>query len=83
LLFSDEPQTALPKRSAIKIYRYQTHDEEGTRDTLAFDPLTIEGNVYDQIKNAVQTTKDIIENISKLGEGGLEKFSTLMEHYMK
>lgn len=73
LLFADEPQTALPKRSAIKIYRYQTGNEEGTRDTLAFDPLTIEGNVYDQIKDAVQRTKEIIENISKLGETGLEK----------
>jgi ATP-dependent DNA helicase RecG len=73
LLFSDEPQTALPKRSAIKIYRYQTREQEGTRDTLAFDPLTIEGSVYDQIKSAVAKSKEIIENISKLGESGLRK----------
>jgi ATP-dependent DNA helicase RecG len=73
LLFSDEPQAALPKRSAIKIYRYQTREEEGTRDTLAFNPLTIEGNTYDQIKTTVLRTKEVIENISKLGETGLEK----------
>jgi ATP-dependent DNA helicase RecG len=52
LLFSDEPQNALPKRSAIKIYQYKTKEDEGSRETLAFDPITIEGCVYDQIKEA-------------------------------
>jgi ATP-dependent DNA helicase RecG len=75
LLFSDEPQAALPKRSAIKIYRYQTKDEEGSRDALVFDPLTIEGCAYDQIKAAVNKTKEIIEGISKLSERGLEKIT--------
>lgn len=73
LLFADEPQAALPKRSAIKLFRYQTKDEEGTRDKLAFDPLTIEGCAYNQIKAAVSKTKEIIEGISKLGEKGLER----------
>lgn len=73
ILFSDEPQAALPKRSAIKIYRYTTKNEEGSRDTLAFDPITVEGCAYDQIHEAVATTKKIIEGISKLGEKGLEK----------
>jgi ATP-dependent DNA helicase RecG len=73
VLFSDEPQTALPKRSAIKIYRYLTKKEEGSRETLAFDPKTIEGCVYDQIRDAVSTTKKIIEDISILTEQGLEK----------
>src|SRR5262249_25656955 len=41
VLFSDEPQAALPKRSAIKIYRYGTRDEESSRETLKFDPITI------------------------------------------
>jgi ATP-dependent DNA helicase RecG len=45
LLFSDDPQAILPKRSAIKIFRYQTK-EEGERDTLVFDPITIEGPIY-------------------------------------
>jgi ATP-dependent DNA helicase RecG len=73
VLFSDEPQAALPKRSAIKIYRYLTKKEEGSRETLAFDPKTIEGCVYDQIRAAVSTTKKIIEDISILTEQGLEK----------
>jgi hypothetical protein len=28
MLFHDEPQSALPKRTAIKIYRYKTRDDE-------------------------------------------------------
>jgi ATP-dependent DNA helicase RecG len=72
LLFSDEPQTALPKRSAIKIYQYKTKADEGSRDTLAFDPVTIEGCVYDQIKEAVQKTKEVVEKMKRLGEEGLE-----------
>lgn len=50
LLFSDEPQAALPKGSAIKIYRYKTTDSEGSRENLAFNPITIEGCVYKQIR---------------------------------
>lgn len=35
MLVAEEPQAALPKRSGLKIYRYKTKDEEGTRDTLS------------------------------------------------
>lgn len=72
LLFGDEPQAALPKRSAIKIFRYKTKDEEGTRETLAFDPITVEGSAYDQIIEAVNDTKKLVEGIKRLGTGGLE-----------
>lgn len=72
LLFSDEPQAALPKRSAIKIYRYRTAGEEGTRETLAFNPITIEGCLYNQIHEAVAKAQEIIQEVSVLGEHGLE-----------
>ena len=72
LLFSAEPQVTLPKRSAIKIYRYKTKSEEGARDTLAFNPLTIEGSLYDLIYAAVAKTKELVEDIKKLGPKGLE-----------
>ena len=73
VLFSDEPQAALPKRCGIKIYRYETREEEGTRDTLSGDPLSVEGCAYDQIKNAVGRTVEIVEGIQVLGSKGLEK----------
>lgn len=70
LLFSDNPQAILPKRCGIKILRYKTPGE-GTRETLV-DPITIEGDLYSQIKIAVQKTIEIVEQIKKLGPHGLE-----------
>jgi ATP-dependent DNA helicase RecG len=75
LLFSEEPQALLPKRCSIKIYRYQTNESVGTRETLSFDPITIEGCSYDQIKAAVSKTLEIVEHLSVLGEAKLEKVS--------
>lgn len=79
LLYSDEPQAALPKRCAIKIYRYKTTDPEGSRDNLAFDPLTIEGSLYEQIKKAVSTTAELIEEVKILGPEGLTSIKYPLE----
>ncbi len=68
LLFSEEPQITLPKRSSIKIYRYRTSGI-ADRDMLANQPLSIEGCVYSQIYEAVERTKEIIEGIKKLNVG--------------
>ena len=63
LLFSEEPQAVLPKRCGLKVYRYKTDTEEGSRETLDFDPISIEGNIYNQIKEAVDKTTEIIESV--------------------
>ena len=68
LLFSDEPQITLPKRSAIKIFRYKTSGI-ADRDMLDGQPITIEGCAYNQIYAAVDKTKEVIETMKKLGEG--------------
>ncbi len=75
LLFSDSPQAALPKRSAVKIFQYRTREEGLDRDTLAFTPITIEGPIYDLVYEAVLETKRIVESIKKIGEQGLENVS--------
>ena len=72
MLFHDEPQSVLPKRTGVKIYRYKTRDDEGTREQLASDPITIEGCAYDLIYEAVGKTKDIVQGIRKLTDKGLE-----------
>jgi ATP-dependent DNA helicase RecG len=72
LLYSEIPQAALPKQSGIKIYRYKTKSEEGTRETLVFDPISVEGPIYTQIFDAVKITKQIIEDEKILKESGLE-----------
>ncbi|HEX4395605.1 MAG TPA: RNA-binding domain-containing protein [Mycobacterium sp.] len=58
LLFGDEPQIALPKRSTIKIYRYKTTDSEGSRETLAFDPITIEGSSLADLRGGKEDGRD-------------------------
>jgi ATP-dependent DNA helicase RecG len=77
LLFAEEPQAAVPKHCGIKIYRYKT--DERSRESLAFDPITVEGSLYPQIKDAVDQTVRVVEQIKKLGQDGLESISYPME----
>jgi ATP-dependent DNA helicase RecG len=72
LLFAEEPQAILPKKCSIKLYRYQTKDREGSRETLVSDPITIEGYVYAQIRAVVDKTIEVIQSLNVLGPGGLE-----------
>jgi ATP-dependent DNA helicase RecG len=74
LLYSDNPQAILPKRSAIKVLRYRTK-LVAERDFLSADPETIEGPLYDLIYDAVDRIKAIIEGIEKSGPQGLERIS--------
>ncbi|WP_186827127.1 ATP-binding protein [Shimia ponticola] len=71
MLFGEEPQIEFPK-AAVKIYRYKTAAPEGTRDTLAFDPKTIDGPLVSMISEAVKTTKEAVQDIPKIGAVGLE-----------
>jgi len=75
LIFNDEPQAALPKQSGIKIYRYKTKNKDGKRENLAFDPITVDGNIYDQIHQSVNKTIEIVEDIKILTEKGFEKIN--------
>jgi ATP-dependent DNA helicase RecG len=72
LLFDDLPQSSLPKRSSVKIYRYRTSAESGTRETLDDLPETIEGPLVTQIERAVQRTTKIVENFKTLDDRGLQ-----------
>lgn len=71
LLFSEEPQALLPKRTAIKIFRYKTTELVPAREHLVFDPITMEGCAYHLIYSAVKKTQDIIEELKRLGHSGL------------
>ena len=71
MLFAEEPQVLLPK-GAVKIYRYKTSNTEGTRETLAFDPVTIDGPIYDQVRGAVTKTVELTEQIRIMTEDGLQ-----------
>ncbi|WP_417512214.1 ATP-binding protein [Methylophaga sp.] len=71
LLFAEEPQAIVPKRSGLKIYRYKTSAEEGSRETLDFDPVSIDGNVYSQIYNSVSQVAKIVESVRLQTPDGL------------
>ena len=75
LLFAEEPQAILPKHCGIKLYQYATKDEEGSREELVSDPLTIEGCLYDIIKVAVEETKALIEATRIMTPEGLKAAS--------
>lgn len=76
ILFADEPQAILPKRSGIKIARYTTSTAgDGTRETLSGDPVSIEGCAYSLIQSAVRRTQEIIEGVRKWTEHGAETVS--------
>ena len=62
----------MPKRCGIKVYRYRTKASEGTRETLAFVPITVEGHSYAQIRAAVAQSIAVVEDIRRLGDAGLE-----------
>lgn len=71
ILFAEEPQAALPKQCGIKIYRYRTSEDEGVREALDGQPLTVEGCAYDQVYEAVSRTKAIVEGIRRMTADGL------------
>jgi ATP-dependent DNA helicase RecG len=71
ILFAEEPQAFLPKQCGIKIYRYRTKEDEGTREALEGQPTTVEGCAYRQVYAAVGATKTIIENIRRMTPEGL------------
>jgi ATP-dependent DNA helicase RecG len=70
LLFAEEPQAALPKHCGIKIYRYKGREVD--RALLAEDPVTVEGDLYSQIAEAVALATKITESIPKYRGGEFE-----------
>jgi ATP-dependent DNA helicase RecG len=69
LLYAEEPQSFLPKRCGIKIYRYKSKEKEGTRETLDFSPITIDGCIYEQIRAAEEKVSEIIGGLQVLSAG--------------
>lgn len=71
LLFAEEPQALLPKRCGVKVYRYRTSEDEGTREALDGTPQTVEGCLYKQVYASVGAAKEIIEAIRRMTPTGL------------
>lgn len=73
LLYDECPQAVLPKQSGIRILRYRTDDSEGQRNNLADGfPISVEGDAYSLIHNAVAKVKEIVEEVGVVGQDGSE-----------
>ena len=73
LLYDENPQAILPKRSGIRILRYHTDEDEGSRETLEKDfPISIEGDVYSLIRDSVGRITSIVESNTVLGIDQME-----------
>lgn len=84
LLYSESPQAIIPKRSAIRILRYHSDMKEGSRKTLDIGyPISIEGDIYTLISEAVKKTKQIVEETNVVGLSGMESKNIQMLLYTK
>lgn len=72
LLFAEEPQAQIPKHCGIKVYRYETQEAQGFREVLTFIPITVEGCLYKQIKEAVAVTIREVERIPHVSAEGMK-----------
>lgn len=73
LLYDECPQAILPKQSAIRILRYHTDEREGTRESLQEGfPISIEGDIYNLIVNAVSKVAEIVESVEVVGTQKIE-----------
>jgi ATP-dependent DNA helicase RecG len=61
--------------SSSAITHQPSKNLEGTRETLDFDPISIEGCAYDQIRDAVAETVKVIEAIRVSTPEGLESIT--------
>ncbi len=71
VLFADEPQAILPKRTGVKLYRYKTSQTAGTRETLVGQPVSIEGCGIRLIRESVRRTQEMINQLQVISPEGL------------
>lgn len=63
ILFANDPSGVFPKKSSVKIVRYETKEDDPERDHLAFTE-TIEGPLYPLIRKSVERVTAIMSSIS-------------------
>ncbi|MBL7961436.1 transcriptional regulator, partial [bacterium] len=72
LLFAENPHALIPRKSSVKIARYETREDDPERDHLK-ETRTIEGPLYNVINNAVENVIEILSGISIWTVDGIGK----------
>jgi ATP-dependent DNA helicase RecG len=70
LLFATHPQSFIPTKCAVKIVRYETREDDPERDHLK-ESFTVEGPLYEQIKNAAAKITEMMSSVKVWTAGGL------------
>lgn len=70
LLFSDNPSAMLPRKSAVKIIRYETKEDEPERDYLK-ETIPVEGPSFPLITQTVKIISEIMSGIKVWTPQGL------------
>lgn len=70
VLFADEPQAIIPKHCGVKILRHRTGEAFGERETLS-EIATVEGCIYNIIRETVSKVVDMVEHAPMLSQGRL------------
>ncbi len=73
LLFDEEPQASLDTKCAIKVYRLQTTQSKYKREYLESDPITIEGELEDQINQVLKVVEQTLAGVTYKQDGALVK----------
>lgn len=79
LMFEEEPQATLETRCALKIYRLRTTSSDYKREQLSNTPVTINGNVEEQVYNAKRTILELLEDASYQVQGNIVKLDYPVE----
>ncbi len=74
LLFAVNPSASLPRKSAVKIVRYETKEDEPERDYLK-ETFSIEGPLYHLIHATVDKVTEIMSEIKIWTSEGLKNMS--------
>jgi ATP-dependent DNA helicase RecG len=63
VLFHENPQAHLPRKSAVRVTRYETREDDPERDHLK-DSYLIEGPAYELIRNTIAKTAEIMSTVA-------------------
>jgi ATP-dependent DNA helicase RecG len=63
LLFHESPQAHLPRKSGLRVTRYETREDDPERDHLK-ESIAVEGPSYHLIRSAIEATTKIMSEVA-------------------
>lgn len=70
ILFAESPSAVIPRKTAVKVARYETKEPVPERKHLAATPLTIEGPARVLIDETLRQVADLVQSVSIMEPDG-------------